>query len=76
MSGRGVQDQQDKLEREIEDDIEMLGRVKEQETKASTQIEELNLERTTLSKTKDHKDIWKKKIVKLKSEIEECDKEV
>lgn len=44
----------------------MLGRVKEQETKAGTQIEELNLERTNLSKTKDHKDIWKKKIVKLK----------
>lgn len=42
-------------------------------------MEELNAERANISKSKDqkdHKELWKKKMVKLKAEIDESGKEV
>ncbi|KAL4472622.1 hypothetical protein ABPG74_018571 [Tetrahymena malaccensis] len=76
ISGRGIQEQQDKLEREIQDDIEMLARVQDQDKRTQEKLEELNNERANLSKSKDTKEVWKKKIQKLKQEIEESDKEL
>jgi hypothetical protein len=54
----------------------MLSRIQEQEKKALASIDDITNERSNLSKTKDHKDLWKKKISKLKSEIDESDKEI
>lgn len=54
----------------------MLTRVQEQEKRAQEQLDELTNERANLSKSKDTKEVWKKKIQKLKGEIEESDKEL